>query len=163
MPEDARVSLILGSKSDLDAAKKATEVFDKLGIVYELTVSSAHRTPDRTAEIARNLESRGIQAAICLAGYAAHLPGVVSAYTNVPVIAVPLAGSPLGGLDALYSQMMPGGVPVATMTVGTAGAKNAAIFTARMLALHDPKVKKALEDYVDDMRKKSLEGVDNLK
>jgi len=147
----------------LEAARKATEIFDKLGIAYELTVSSAHRTPERTAEIAKNLEPRGIQAVICLAGYAAHLPGVVAAYTNIPVIAVPLAGSPLGGLDALFAQMMPGGVPVATMTVGTAGAKNAAIFTARMLALHDPKVKTALEGYVDEMRRQSLEGIDNLK
>ncbi len=162
MPEDVRVCLILGSKSDLESAKKATAVLAELGIGYEVKVSSAHRAPDRTAEIAKGLEARGVQLAICLAGYAAHLPGVVSAYTNVPVIAVPLEGSPLGGLDALYSQMMPGGVPVATMTVGSAGAKNAAVFAGRMLALHDKTIKVNLEKYVEAMRSKSLEGADDL-
>lgn len=162
MPEDARVCLILGSKSDVESAKKATAVLEELGIDYEVKVSSAHRAPERTAEIAKGLEGRGIQLVICLAGYAAHLPGVVSAYTNIPVVAVPLEGSPLGGLDALYSQMMPGGVPVATMTVGSAGAKNSAIFAGRMLALHDEKIRKNLEKYVKSMRAKSLEGADDL-
>ncbi len=125
-------------------------------------MSSAHRAPERTAEIAKGLAGRGIQIVICLAGYAAHLPGVVSAYTNLPVIAVPLEGSPLGGLDALYAQMMPGGVPVATMTIGSAGAKNSAILSARILALHDKKIRATLEKYVLNMRAKSLEGADDL-
>lgn len=148
--------LILGSKSDLEVCEQATKVLDKLGISYEVIISSAHRTPDRTAEIAKNLEANGIKVAICMAGYAAHLPGVVSAFTNIPVIGVPLAGSPLNGMDALLSQQMPGGIPVACMTIGAAGAVNAAVFAGRIIALSDPAVKANLEKYVADMRAKAM-------
>lgn len=148
--------LILGSKSDLEVCAEATKVLEKLGISYEVIISSAHRTPDRTAEIAKNLETNGIKVAICMAGYAAHLPGVVAAYTNIPVIGVPLAGSPLNGMDALLSQQMPGGIPVACMTIGTAGAVNAAVFAGRIIALSDPTIKANLEKYVADMRAKAM-------
>lgn len=148
--------VILGSKSDLEVCAEATKVLEKLGVSYEVIISSAHRTPDRTAEIAKNLEANGIKVAICMAGYAAHLPGVVSAFTNIPVIGVPLAGSPLNGMDALLSQQMPGGIPVACMTIGTAGAVNAAVFAGRIIALSDPTIKVNLEKYVADMRAKAM-------
>jgi 5-(carboxyamino)imidazole ribonucleotide mutase len=149
---------MLGSKSDLDASAKSTEIFDKMGISYEVVISSAHRTPERTAEIAKGLEGRGVQAVICMAGYAAHLPGVVAAFTKLPVIAVPLAGSPLNGVDALYAQQMPAGVPVACMTIGNAGATNAALFCARMLATSDQDINKKLAAYIEDMKQKVIDS-----
>ncbi|NTU61414.1 MAG: 5-(carboxyamino)imidazole ribonucleotide mutase [Caldiserica bacterium] len=156
--ENIQVCIMLGSKSDLEVCQKANDVFDKLGISYEVVISSAHRTPDRTAEIAKALEGRGVKAVICMAGYAAHLPGVVAAYTKLPVIAVPLAGSPLNGLDALYAQQMPAGVPVACMTIGAAGATNAALFCARMFATTDPDISKKLAGYIEDMKQKVIES-----
>ena len=154
--ENTQICIMLGSKSDLEACAKATEVFEKLGITFDVVISSAHRTPDRTAEIAKGLEARGVKAVICMAGYAAHLPGVVAAYTKLPVIGVPLAGSPLNGLDALYAQQMPAGVPVACMTIGNAGATNAALFCARMLATTDKAVNEKLAAYIEDMAQKVI-------
>ncbi len=146
---------MLGSKSDLEVCAEATKTLDKLSVTYEVVIASAHRTPERTALLAKEAESRGFKVVICMAGYAAHLPGVVSAYTNLPVVAVPLDGSPLNGLDALFAQQMPGGVPVASMTIGKAGAINSAVFAARVVALFDPKVKEALLAYVADMKEKA--------
>jgi phosphoribosylaminoimidazole carboxylase PurE protein len=156
--ENVQVVIMLGSKSDLEASQKSVEVFEKLGIKSEVVISSAHRTPERTAEIARGLEDRGVRAVICMAGYAAHLPGVVAAFTRLPVVAVPLAGSPLNGVDALYSQQMPAGVPVACMTIGMAGATNAALFCGRMLATTDGGVREKLAAYIEDMQRKAVEA-----
>ncbi len=156
--ENVQVVIMLGSKSDLEASQKSVEIFEGLGITSEVVISSAHRTPDRTAEIAKRLEARGVKAVICMAGYAAHLPGVVAAYTKLPVIAVPLAGSPLNGLDALYAQQMPAGVPVACMTIGMAGATNAALFCARMLATTDSAINEKLTAYIANMARKALEA-----
>jgi len=155
------VIIILGSKSDIEYAKESLKVLDKLSVSCEVVVSSAHRTPDKTVEIGKNLENNNFKVAICMAGYAAHLPGVVSALTNLPVIAVPLPGSPLNGLDALYAQQMPAGVPVATMTIGTAGAVNAAVFAARIIALSNELVKEKLRFYVKEMTNKASQPLDS--
>ena len=155
------VIIMLGSKSDIEYAKESLKVLDKLGVSCEVVVSSIHRTPDKTIEIAKSLESKGFKAVICMAGYAAHLPGVISALSSLPIIAVPLSGSPLTGLDALYSQQMPAGVPVAAMTIGTAGAINAAIFAARIIALSNEVVKEKLRLYVKDMADKASQPLDS--
>lgn len=156
MPEAGQVLLILGSKSDLEVASEATKTLDKLGVTWEQVVSSAHRTPDRTTQIAKEAMGKGHKVIICMAGYAAHLPGVVAALTNLPVIGVPLSGSPLNGLDALLAQQMPSGIPVAAMTIGTAGAINAAVFAARIVALSDEAVRIKLAQYVNDLAAKVL-------
>jgi len=125
--------------------KECLNFLDHFGILYEVRVLSAHRNPDDVTLFARGVEEREIEVIIAGAGMAAHLPGAVAAHTIVPVIGVPLAGSPLGGQDALYSMVqMPSGVPVATVSIGSAGAKNAAILAAEILALHDQEVKKKL-------------------
>jgi len=140
------VSIIMGSDSDLDIMKKAAEILEKFDIDYEMTVSSAHRSPERTIEFAKNARDRGIKVIIVGAGRAAHLAGVIAAHTTLPVIGVPIGGGPLNGVDALYSTVqMPSGVPVATMAID--GSKNAAIFAAEIIALEDEEVKKKLDEY----------------
>jgi 5-(carboxyamino)imidazole ribonucleotide mutase len=128
--------------------ERAFKMLDLFGIVYSSQVLSAHRTPRKTQEFARTAVKRGLKVIIAGAGMAAHLPGVIAAETTLPVIGVPLAGSELGGLDALYSIVqMPSGVPVATMAIGGAGAHNAAVLTAEILALTDPVLKKRVLTY----------------
>lgn len=140
------VSIIMGSDSDLDVMKNAAETLEKFGIDYEMTISSAHRAPERTANYAKNVRDRGIKVIIVGAGRAAHLAGVIAAHTTLPVIGVPIGGGPLNGVDALYSIVqMPSGVPVATMAID--GAKNAAIFAAEILAIADESIQKKLDDY----------------
>jgi len=144
MPE---VAVLMGSESDRTIMEKTAEILEKYGIEYEMLVTSAHRTPERTREYARTAEGRGIKVIIAGAGAAAHLPGAVAAYTRLPVIGVPLAGTSLGGLDALLSIVqMPAGVPVATMAIGKAGARNAAILAAQILAIYDETIAKKLKD-----------------
>jgi 5-(carboxyamino)imidazole ribonucleotide mutase len=129
------VVLLMGSSSDWTHVRPATEVLRELGLTFRVHVSSAHRTPERTVELVRKAEADGCRAFVCAAGMAAHLAGVVAAHTLVPVLGVPLPGGVLDGIDALLSTVqMPGGVPVATFAVGSAGARNAAFFAAEIVA-----------------------------
>jgi 5-(carboxyamino)imidazole ribonucleotide mutase len=148
-----RVAILTGSPNDLEVVRKAQEVLEKLGIDCELKVLSAHRTPERVQRYIQRAVEGGVQAFIACAGMANHLAGTVAAHTMVPVIGVPLSSGSFDGLDALLSTVqMPPGVPVAT--VGVDGAKNAAYLAARILALHDPRVRQALEADLEDQRKR---------
>jgi len=141
----ARVAIVMGSPSDQELMSAAEELLDYFGIEYQVHVLSAHRNPDATAEFARQAEAKGVCVIIAGAGMAAHLPGVIASYTSLPVIGVPLPGSSLNGVDALYAIVqMPKGVPVATMAIGKAGAANAAIFAAEVLALQSSGIKEKL-------------------
>jgi 5-(carboxyamino)imidazole ribonucleotide mutase len=132
------VSILMGSDSDLDTMQACIDTLDKLDIAREVNVLSAHRTPSATHAYVKDADKRGCGAFIAAAGMAAHLAGTVAALTNKPVIGVPMEGGPLKGHDALLSTvMMPGGIPVACMAIGKAGAKNAALFAAQILALAD--------------------------
>lgn len=143
-----RVAVLMGSTSDEPVMKKCVELLDHFGIPHEVHVMSAHRSPDKVNRFALEAEERGIRAIIAGAGMAAHLAGVVAARTTIPVIGVPLAGSTLGGQDALYSMVqMPAGIPVATVSIGSAGAKNAAVLAAEILALQDQELKKRLKAF----------------
>jgi len=143
-----QVGIVMGSDSDLPVMRSATEFLDSIGIAYELRISSAHRTPEQAVEYARNAAVRGVKVIIAAAGMAAHLAGVLAAHTNLPVIGVPLDSSSLNGLDALLSTVqMPPGIPVATMGIGEAGARNGAVLAARIIALNNKKIAGALEEY----------------
>ncbi|MBF0342200.1 MAG: 5-(carboxyamino)imidazole ribonucleotide mutase [Magnetococcales bacterium] len=136
-----RIAILMGSDSDWEVMKEAGKVLKDFAIPFEMTVTSAHRTPERTHEYATSAAQRGIEVLIVGAGAAAHLAGVVASITDLPVIGVPLSATDLQGMDALLATVqMPGGIPVATMAIGKAGAKNAALFAARILALHDPDI-----------------------
>lgn len=146
--EKVQVGIIMGSDSDLAAMKKASAVFEEFGVKYFMTVASAHRTPERVMEIAARAEKEGWTAIIAAAGMAAHLAGFLAASSTIPIIGTPMDSSSLNGIDALLSTVqMPGGVPVACMGLGSAGAKNAALFVIEILALHDESMKKKLIDY----------------
>ena len=137
------VGVILGSKSDLPLMESCVKVLDELGIENEVKVCSAHRNPRGVMEWASSARERGLKVVIAAAGGAAHLPGVVAAWTDLPVIGVPVPTQHLGGVDSLYSIVqMPAGIPVATMAIGEAGAKNAAWLAARILAVTDEEVQK---------------------
>ena len=143
-----RVLIMMGSESDLSVVEEAGKILKELGISYEMTIASAHRTPDRVQKLASEAEARGIEVIIAAAGAAAHLAGVIASHTLLPVVGVPLNSSPLQGLDSLLSTVqMPPGVPVATMAVGKAGAKNAAIFAAQILGRKDKGIMKRLVSY----------------
>jgi 5-(carboxyamino)imidazole ribonucleotide mutase len=158
MPGKPRVAVIMGSKSDWETMRHAAETLEALGIPAETRVVSAHRTPAWMAEYAGEAEERGLAAIIAGAGGAAHLPGMVAAQTPVPVLGVPVPGHALSGLDSLLSIVqMPGGVPVATFAIGKAGAINAALFAAAMLARTDPAVREALREYREQQTKRVLE------
>ncbi len=138
---NARVLILMGSDSDWEVMAEARKALLEMGVESDVHVSSAHRTPARTGELARQAAGRGIQVVICGAGAAAHLAGVVAAETALPVLGVPLAASDLKGLDALLSTaQMPAGVPVGTLAIGKAGARNAGLLAARIIALSDPAV-----------------------
>ncbi len=140
-----RVAVIMGSKSDWDTMQHASETLERLAIPHESRVVSAHRTPARMAEFAAEAEGRGLEVVIAGAGGAAHLPGMVASQTLLPVLGVPVQSHSLQGLDSLLSIVqMPGGVPVATFAIGKAGAVNAALFAAAILAGRDPAIKEAL-------------------
>jgi phosphoribosylaminoimidazole carboxylase PurE protein len=142
----------MGSDSDWSVMKKAAATLEQFGISFEATVASAHRSPDKTAEYAQSARSRGIKVIIAGAGAAAHLAGAVVANTTLPVIGVPLDATSLNGLDALLATVqMPSGVPVATMAIGDAGAKNAAIFAAQILATADEELAGKLEQFKKDL------------
>ncbi len=141
----AKVAILMGSASDREVMQEAEKALAYFGIESKTFVLSAHRNPDETAEFAKNAEAEGYSAIIAGAGMAAHLPGVLASLTLLPVIGVPLAGSALNGVDALYSIVqMPKGIPVGTMAIGKAGAINAAVFAARLLSLQDDDIKQKL-------------------
>src|SRR3990170_8014938 len=149
------VTIVMGSDSDLavmDEAAKVLEIFD---VPYEMTVSSAHRAPDRTLKIAETAEKRGIKVIIAGAGYAAHLAGFIAAKTTLPVIGVPIDSSALNGLDSLLSTVqMPAGVPVATVSIGSPGATNAGVLAAQILALADTALAARLVQYKKKLAEK---------
>jgi len=152
MESRPQVLIMMGSDSDLPVMKEAAGVLDKFGISYEVRISSAHRSPVRTAELAEEAAGRGVRVIIAGAGMAAHLAGVVAAATILPVIGVPMPGGALNGVDALYSTVqMPAGIPVASMAIGKAGAKNAGIFAVQMLALSDSRLTEALHEFRREM------------
>jgi 5-(carboxyamino)imidazole ribonucleotide mutase len=140
-----KVLILMGSDSDWEVMSEARKALDELGVPSEVHVSSAHRTPARTGALAREAAGRGVEVVICGAGAAAHLAGVVAAETELPVLGVPLAASDLQGLDALLATaQMPAGVPVGTLAVGKAGARNAGLLAGRILARRDPAVAEAV-------------------
>ncbi len=142
------VGIIMGSQSDWPTMKRAADILDELGIVFETRIVSAHRTPDRLFEYGKTAVSRGLQVIIAGAGGAAHLPGMMASKTRVPVLGVPIETSALGGLDSLYSIVqMPRGFPVGTMAIGAAGAVNAGLMAAAILANNDPGLAKRLDDW----------------
>jgi len=142
------IGIIMGSRSDWRVMESAALVLDDLGISYETKVVSAHRTPDRLVQYARTARERGLKAIIAGAGGAAHLPGMTAAMTPLPVLGVPVDATAINGMDALMSIVqMPKGVPVATFAVGQSGAVNAGLFAASVLALEDPAIKVALDQY----------------
>jgi 5-(carboxyamino)imidazole ribonucleotide mutase len=144
----ARVAILMGSPNDYEEMKPAEEVLGKLGVETDVRVISAHRTPERLTRFLASAEDAGIEVVICGAGGAAHLAGVTSAHTLLPVLGVPIQSSPLSGLDSLLSTVqMPGGIPVATFGIGRSGAKNAGLFAAAIIARRDPALRKRLEEY----------------
>jgi 5-(carboxyamino)imidazole ribonucleotide mutase len=143
-----RVGVVMGSRSDWETMKPASDTLERLGIAHEVRVVSAHRTPDLLFAYAEQAAARGLHAIIAGAGGAAHLPGMLAAKTALPVLGVPVQSKALSGLDSLLSIVqMPAGVPVSTFAIGQAGAINAALTAAAILALHDPRVASALADF----------------
>ncbi|MEP7014516.1 MAG: 5-(carboxyamino)imidazole ribonucleotide mutase [Verrucomicrobiota bacterium] len=150
------VAVIMGSKSDWETMRHAVETLDELGVPNEAHVLSAHRTPDATADFARNAADRGFRVIIAGAGAAAHLAGAIAGQTWLPILGVPIASSPLNGLDSLLATaQMPGGIPVGTLAIGQAGAKNAALLAVAILATSDKGFQRKLEAF----RKKQSESV----
>jgi phosphoribosylamine--glycine ligase len=157
------VGIIMGSDSDLPIMDEAALILKKFSIPYEMTIASAHRSPFRAAEFASNAINRGIKVIIAGAGHAAHLAGAMAANTTIPVIGVPIDSSCLNGVDALYSTVqMPPGIPVATVSIGKSGAKNAGILAAQILSLSDPYLRKKLEDFKNEMAQEVLEKAKKL-
>ena len=152
----ARVAVVMGSASDWETMRHAVELLDDLGIANEHRIVSAHRTPEMMAEFARTAAERGVEVIIAGAGGAAHLPGMLAAHTWLPVLGVPVQSHALHGMDSLLSiAQMPAGVPVGTLAIGTAGATNAALLAASILALNDDKIRKKLEAF----RKRQTDSV----
>lgn len=150
------VSILMGSKSDYDIVSEAAKIFESFNVKYELIISSAHRSPQRTIEYVKNAENKGAQVFICAAGMAAHLAGAVAAHTVKPVIGIPMGGGSLSGVDALYSTVqMPSGMPVATLAIGKAGAINSAYLAMQILALNDCE----LEGKLKEDREKKADAV----
>jgi 5-(carboxyamino)imidazole ribonucleotide mutase len=147
------VGVVMGSKSDAETMQPALDTLKELGIDHEVNVISAHRTPEKAMQYARNARERGIEVIIAAAGLAAHLPGVLASWTTLPVIGVPISSSDLKGVDALYSIVqMPGGIPVACMAIGKAGVKNAAYFAAAILGQKYEKIREAYEKYRQELQ-----------
>ncbi len=145
------VAVLMGSASDEAVMSKCTDMLDYFGVPFEIQILSAHRNPVALDNYIQQAESKGVRIFITAAGMAAHLAGAVASRTQLPVIGVPLAAGDLQGMDALLSTVqMPSGIPVATVAIGSAGAKNAAILAVRILALHDDKLKNKLSDFMDN-------------
>jgi 5-(carboxyamino)imidazole ribonucleotide mutase len=157
------IAVIMGSTSDWETMKHACDILDELGVPYEKRVVSAHRTPDYMFEYAESARDRGIKVIIAGAGGAAHLPGMVAAKTTLPVIGVPVQSKALNGMDSLLSIVqMPGGVPVATVAIGKAGATNAGLLASQILSIDDKQLADMLENRREALRKKVLESSDDL-
>lgn len=164
MSSKPQVGILMGSDSDLPVMEEAVKVLKEFGIAYEMTVSSAHRTPKRTSDYAKSAQERGIKVIIAGAGSAAHLAGFIAAETTLPVIGVPIDSSPLNGLDSLLSTVqMPGGVPVASMAIGKAGAKNAGLFAAQILATSDERLRGALRAHREEMARQVEAKAEKMK
>ncbi len=158
------VGIVMGSDSDFAVMEEALRVLDSFGIPYEVTISSAHRSPRRTAEYARTAAARGLKILIVGAGSAAHLAGVIAAETTLPVIGIPIDSSALKGIDALLSTVqMPGGVPVATMAIGKAGARNAAVFAVQILSLANAGLRRKLFNFKQALETEVLKKAEALK
>lgn len=156
-----QVGIIMGSDSDLPVMSEAAKVLDSFGIEYELTIVSAHRTPDKMYEYASTAQERGLKVIIAGAGGAAHLPGMTAAITTLPVIGVPVKTRALSGVDSLYSIVqMPGGIPVATVAIN--GAKNAGLLAVQMLAAFDPKLQEKVKTYKRDLNDSVEEKAEKL-
>lgn len=154
MAEKPLVLIVMGSDSDLETMNETAKALDDFGIPYEIDIASAHRSPARTAELSRSARANGLKVIIAGAGGAAHLAGVIAAETTLPVIAVPIAATPLNGLDSLLAMVqMPSGIPVATVAIGKAGATNAGILAAQMLALSDDDVARKLDTHKEKLAK----------
>ena len=151
MSDQPIVGVVMGSRSDWETMKSASEILTQFGVPHECKVVSAHRTPQWMNEYASTAEDRGLRLIIAGAGGAAHLPGMIASQTVLPVLGVPVQSKALNGLDSLLSIVqMPGGVPVATLAIGTAGAKNAGLLAVRILALQDPQLNAAMHKFCDD-------------
>jgi phosphoribosylaminoimidazole carboxylase PurE protein len=146
------VSIVMGSDSDLEIMREAAKALEEFGIAYEMDVTSAHRSPDRTADFARKAASRGIRTIIAGAGGAAHLAGVIAAHTTLPVIGVPIPSTSLQGMDSLLATVqMPAGIPVATVAIGKPGATNAGILAAQMIGLFDATIGERLKAHKEKL------------
>jgi len=159
MAENAKplVAVIMGSKSDWEVMRAASDTLQDFGVPHESRVLSAHRTPELAAEFSSGAEARGLEVIIAGAGGAAHLAGVTAAYTTLPVLGVPMESQSLKGLDSLLSTVqMPGGVPVGTLAIGKAGAKNAALLAIAILANHRPDLRKKLHQFREEQKKKVM-------
>lgn len=158
-----KVLIIMGSDSDLPVMEETARILDEFTVPYAMTVASAHRTPARTLKLVRDAEKNGVDVIIGAAGMAAHLPGVIASHTVLPVIGVPLDASSLKGIDSLLSIVqMPPGIPVATVSIGKAGARNAAILAIEILARKDTKLTKKLLDHREKMSKEVEEKADRI-
>jgi phosphoribosylaminoimidazole carboxylase PurE protein len=158
------VALMIGSQSDYPVIEESLKILEKFSISYKLVITSAHRTPERTEKFVELCEDSNVKVFIVAAGAAAHLPGVVASMTNIPVIGVPVAATALNGTDALFSIVqMPGGIPVATMAIGKAGAKNAAIFALQIISLSNAELKLKLKNYRVEMKNSIIEQSKGLK
>ncbi|MEE9613622.1 MAG: 5-(carboxyamino)imidazole ribonucleotide mutase [Thermodesulfobacteriota bacterium] len=158
------VGIVMGSDSDMAVMEEAVKVLDGFAVPHEVTISSAHRTPKKTSAYARSAERRGIKVIIAGAGAAAHLAGFIAAETSLPVIGVPIGSSMLKGLDSLLSTVqMPGGVPVASMAIGEAGAKNAAIFAAQILSLSNKRLRTKVKRFKTAQARKVAAKAKKLK
>ncbi len=155
MAKGVKVLIMMGSDSDLPIMEEAAGALEQFGIGYEITVASAHRTPERAIKLSSEARGRGIEVIIAGAGAAAHLAGVLAAKTTLPVIGVPINATPLNGMDALLSTVqMPAGIPVASMAIGKAGARNAGIFAAEILSIKYPEVAEKLSAFRKEMAEK---------
>lgn len=155
----AKIAIIMGSKSDMPTMQYCIDILDEFKIPYTTKVLSAHRTPEETAKFAKQAREKGIKVIIAAAGMAAHLAGVLASKTTLPIIGVPMESKSLAGIDALFSTVqMPGGVPVACMAIGKAGAKNSALFSAQILALTDKALSKKLIAYKKKLARQVLKG-----
>ncbi|MGF2614350.1 5-(carboxyamino)imidazole ribonucleotide mutase [Rossellomorea vietnamensis] len=158
-----KVGVVMGSTSDWKTMKQACDILDEYGIIYEKKVVSAHRTPDLMFDYAESARERGLKVIIAGAGGAAHLPGMLAAKTTLPVIGVPVQSKALNGLDSLLSIVqMPGGVPVATVAIGEAGAKNAGLLAAQILSTQDEEIARSLDQNREALKQKVLESSDEL-
>ena len=158
-----KVGIVMGSDSDWPSVKKTCETLDKFGVAYETRVISAHRTPETAIEYSKTAEGRGLKVVIAAAGGAAHLAGVLAAGTVLPVIGIPMAGGALNGLDALYATVqMPGGVPVASVAVGSAGPVNAALLAVQILGTEDAALREKFRAHKEELKKKVSAANDRI-